>query len=346
MNGCTLNIPTWRGERQYLVSYYRMKVPKGKVLSLWSFSFPEKYPEIKKLMGPDPHLKWIVIGMVIFQVISAYYVQSLPWWAVITMSYLIAGSINHSMTLAIHDISHNVVFGNKYPLYNRLFGIFANLPIGFPMSISFKKYHIDHHRYQGADGYDVDLPTDFEGWFFHNTFTKIIWLFLQALFYAFRPFIVRPKPILKLEVLNLVVQVIFDVAVWYFTGWKGLLYLLVGSIISLGLHPISAHFIAEHYMFDQGYETYSYYGPWNYVTFNVGYHMEHHDFPYIPGSRLPEVKKIAGEFYDNLPQHTSWFRVIWDFLFDPNMGPYSRVKRKQGQMPSEVISSDVPIMNT
>ena len=27
-----------------------------------------KYPQVKKLMGPDPNLKWIVTGMVIAQV--------------------------------------------------------------------------------------------------------------------------------------------------------------------------------------------------------------------------------------------------------------------------------------
>ena len=81
-------------------------------------------------------------------------------------------------------------------------------------------------------------------------------------------------------------------------------------------------------MFEKGYETYSYYGPWNYLTWNVGYHVEHHDFPYIPGSRLPEVKRIASEFYDDLPQHDSWSSVIWEFLFNPSCGPYGRIKRE------------------
>lgn len=59
------------------------------------------------------------------------------------------------------------------------------------------------------------------------------------------------------------------------------------------------------------------------------YHNEHHDFPAVPGSRLPEVKRIASEFYDNMPQHTSWCRVIYDFIMDPAVGPYARIKRKQ-----------------
>jgi len=41
-----------------------------------------------------------------------------------------------------------------------------------------------------------------------------------------------------------------------------------------------------------------------------------------------QVKKIAAEYYDNLPYHQSWIRVLWDFVFDDSIGPYSRVKRK------------------
>ncbi|KAG1972542.1 sphingolipid delta(4)-desaturase/C4-monooxygenase DES2 [Pimephales promelas] len=287
-----------------------------------------KYPEIKSLMGHDPQLKWVVSGMVLTQLLACYMVHELSWKWVLFWAYAFGGCINHSLTLAIHDISHNVAFGTKKARWNRWFAMFANLPIGLPYSASFKKYHIDHHRYLGGDGLDVDIPTDLEGWFFCTPSRKVLWLFLQPLFYALRPLIVNPKPVTRLEMLNAVVQFVVDIIIYYFWGLKPIVYLIAGSILCMGLHPISGHFIAEHYMFMKGHETYSYYGPLNLITFNVGYHMEHHDFPSIPGSKLPEVKRIAAEYYDSLPQHTSWMRVLWDFVFDDTIGPYARIKRQ------------------
>ncbi|XP_028652202.1 sphingolipid delta(4)-desaturase/C4-monooxygenase DES2-like [Erpetoichthys calabaricus] len=287
-----------------------------------------KHPEIKSLMGPDPNLKWIVTAMVLTQIVACYLVKDLPWKWLIFWSYAFGGCINHSLTLAIHDISHNVAFGNKDAKWNRFFGIFANLPIGAPYSVGFKKYHIDHHRYLGGDGLDVDIPTDLEVRLFCTPFRKVIWLFLQPLLYVLRPLCVNPKPISQMEIVNTAIQLAFDLLIFWLCGLKSVVYLVAGSILCMGLHPISGHFIAEHYMYLKGYETYSYYGPLNWITFNVGYHMEHHDFPSIPGSRLPEVRKIAPEFYDNLPQHSSWIRVLWDFVFCDSIGPFSRIKRE------------------
>ena len=308
----------------------------------------EKYPEIKKLMGVDRELKYIVSALVIFQIVSCYYIGKLSYWWILLLAYCLGGVINHSLTLAIHEISHNVIFGNYYPLANRLFGIWANVPIGIPMATAFKYYHVEHHRYLGVDNYDTDLPTQWEGMFFRNTPLKILWMILQPLFYAFRPMVVRPKPVTGLLFVNAVVQLVFNVLICYCCGFKSMFYLLIGTLLSMGLHPMAGHFIAEHYVFDRGYETYSYYGIWNKLTFNVGYHMEHHDFPYVPGSRLPEVRRIALEFYDPLPKHHSWVKVIWDFLFDDRLGPYSRMKRNHAdtfgarKLTNSTLSAETP----
>ena len=257
------------------------------------YVFSGKYPEMKKLMGHDPRFKFIVTALVLTQFIMCFCVSEASWISVIVLAYCIGGTINHSLSLAIHEISHNLAFGHNYPLANRMIGLIANLPIGVPISISFRKYHLEHHRYQGDVEKDVDIPSLIEGKLFYNTFTKFLWVLLQPVFYCFRPLMVRPKPVQFLEVINFLIQLSFDFLVWYTLGVKSLVYLVSGSLLATGLHPMAGHFISEHYMFKEGHETYSYYGPLNLLTWNVGYHNEHHDFPSIPGSRLPQVNGTA-----------------------------------------------------
>lgn len=74
-------------------------------------------------------------------------------------------------------------------------------------------------------------------------------------------------------------------------------------------------------------ETYSYYGPLNIITYNVGYHNEHHDFPAVPWTKLPALHTLAKGFYVELPHHRSWVAVMWQFIWDEGVGLKCRVKR-------------------
>src|SRR5207342_2932808 len=75
-------------------------------------------------------------------------------------------------------------------------------------------------------------------------------------------------------------QAAFDVAIIMLFGWKAFFFLLISFFFSVGLHPLGARWIQEHYLtLDEDQETYSYYGPLNTLAFNVGYHNEHHDSP-------------------------------------------------------------------
>ena len=243
-------------------------------------------------------------------------------------AYTVAGFFNHAILIALHETAHNTPFPHSKQLQNKLFSIFINLPIGVPCAVAFKKYHRDHHKYLGHDGFDPDLPTEMEAKLFANSVSKFVWVLFQGFFYSIRPLIVRPLPVQPMEALNVTVQILFDIFVFMYLGPKSLMYMIIGSFLGMGLHPMAVHFISEHYMFKNGFETYSYYGPLNHFTFNVGYHNEHHDFPNIPCSLLPKVREIAPEFYDNLPSHNSWTSVLFDYIFDPAIGPYTRIKRK------------------
>lgn len=87
--------------------------------------------------------------MVVIQVASCYVVKDLSWPILLLAAYSFGGVINHSMTLAIHEISHSLAFGHSRPKANRALAIFGNLIIGVPTAVTFKRYHLDHHRYQG-----------------------------------------------------------------------------------------------------------------------------------------------------------------------------------------------------
>ena len=74
-------------------------------------------------------------------------------------------------------------------------------------------------------------------------------------------------------------------------------------------------------------ETYSYYGPFNIIAFNVGYHNEHHDLPSVPWNHLRAIRSGAPEMYNSLVHHTSWTRLLLKFVFDPRLCLFSRVAR-------------------
>ena len=183
---------------------------------------------------------------------------------------------------------------------------------------------------QGVDGGDVDLPTLLEASYVAGFAAKMVWGLLYLIIYGVRPLLVRPKPANLQDLLNWVLVLGFDAAVLYFWGVKSMVYLLIGSLLGGSmLHPMAGHLIAEHYMFEKGQETYSYYGPLNAISYNVGYHNEHHDFPQIPQTRLHRLREIAPEYYANLRSHSSWCWVIWAFLTDPTIGPWTRMHRPE-----------------
>jgi sphingolipid delta-4 desaturase len=292
-----------------------------------------EHPEIKRLYGPCPRTKYICAALVVAQLATAYALKDASWWWIVVVAYVFGGLLNQALLLAIHELSHNLAF--QKPWANRVFAVFINLPVGVPVAETFRYYHLLHHVHQGHERLDTDLPTELEGRLVRGRLGKLIWLFGQGFAYALRPLFVHPKRPSAAEVANVAIQLAFNAAIFHFWGGKALAYLPISSLIVMGLHPIAGHYISEHYVFREGQETYSYYGPLNRIAFNVGYHNEHHDFPYIPGSRLAELKRIAPEYYEPLFHHRSWTNTLWQYLTRPNLGGYSRVKRRDsGPSPS------------
>ena len=300
------------------------------------------HPEVTKLCGPEPLTKYLVVLVVLLQIYCAYALSSIPIlsWRFFMTAYIVGATANQNLFLSIHEISHNLAFRSASA--NRAIAILANLPIGIPYSASFRPYHLTHHKSLGVDGLDADLPTPLEAIFLDSLLGKAFFCTFQILFYAIRPMFVYQVPLTKVHFANIVVQLAFDACLVRACGANALVYLILSSFLAGSLHPCAAHFIAEHYVFDAPAtvskqpsnvpipETYSYYGGLNFLTYNVGYHNEHHDFPAVPWSRLPSLHKIAKEFYEPLPHHKSWTLVLWKFILDKQVGLWCRVKRAEG----------------
>lgn len=298
----------------------------------------KKYPHVNKLTGHEPLTKWISLGVVALQFTIAYLLRNtypLSWKFLLT-AYWIGAFASQNCFLCIHELSHNLGF--KKPIHNKLFAIIANLPIGIPYSASFQPYHQLHHKFLGDEVYDTDIPTYFEAMVLSNVLGKAFFATFQILFYALRPMFITQIEFTYIHLLNVIIQFCADYLIVKYLGWYSMFYFLISSFLAGSLHPTAGHFVAEHYVFNppKDYklfeskpptETYSYYGILNIFTWNVGYHTEHHDFPFIAWSKLPELRKQAPEFYENLPIHKSWSWIIVDFIFNYDVTIYNRVKR-------------------
>ena len=291
------------------------------------------HPEVKQLFGHEWRSKYLCTFLLIIpQIFLSVYTVDFSWPTYLFVAYVFGATITQALFLAIHELAHNLFF--KSPLHNRLFSMVANWPIGIPYTIPFRGYHLEHHKFQGVDGVDTDVPSYFEAQHIRGPLSKTAWACCQILTYALRPMFIKAQDITAMHVTNWAVQIAFDAAMLYAFGWRPLAYMVLCILLAGGLHPCAGHFISEHYVFphlDEKQETYSYYGPLNWLTWNVGYHNEHHDFPSVPWSRLPLVTQIAPEFYSDLPQCYSWPGTVLRYIFDDAISPFSRVKKRRDE---------------
>lgn len=97
-------------------------------------------------MGREPLTILLVIAVTLTQITVAYLLRNTPVlsFKFLFVAYAVGGTLNQNAFLSIHDITHNLAFRGVGP--NRLFAMFANLPIGVPFAMLFKRYHSEHHR--------------------------------------------------------------------------------------------------------------------------------------------------------------------------------------------------------
>eukprot|EP00584_Thalassiosira_punctigera_P005641 CAMPEP_0172529366 /NCGR_PEP_ID=MMETSP1067-20121228/3465_1 /TAXON_ID=265564 ORGANISM="Thalassiosira punctigera, Strain Tpunct2005C2" /NCGR_SAMPLE_ID=MMETSP1067 /ASSEMBLY_ACC=CAM_ASM_000444 /LENGTH=399 /DNA_ID=CAMNT_0013313407 /DNA_START=143 /DNA_END=1342 /DNA_ORIENTATION=- len=293
----------------------------------------KNHPSIKPLLGSkNPMSAVYIVGLVLIQVAFASYFDwrhnyNVPGPVGLTtelllVSYTFGAVVTHGLWVLVHECCHHLVFKTRW--LNRVFNLICNIPMVIPMSVGFCVFHMPHHTHLGDLERDADIALPIEAWFLGGgALRRLMWQALYPLILGLRSQLNRYASQLWKQsawtpwaLPQFLVQTAF-VTSWYHghqQSWHGLRYMLLSCYFSIGPHPLGVRWIQEHYVVEEGQETYSYYGPLNKVAFNIGYHNEHHDFPTVPYNELPKLTNAAPEAYDTLRSHSSWIRLWWEFL--------------------------------
>jgi len=299
----------------------------------------KKHPEIKKLYGKDnmsAAYSVVIVSIVYALAYGVYEFSKSPHameypklfiFEIFLLGYCVGAVLDHALWVLIHEFGHDLGFESE--TLNSLFMCISNLPHILPTASSFKFYHKLHHISLNETYADPDMPSPWEAKFFGNTiFGKMLWILLFSVMQLFRASRGPMMPITLELVFNYILSFSVNISFFYHFGRYAFMFMMVSAFFAIGLHPLGARWIAEHYAVHPDQETYSYYGFINKIAFNIGYHNEHHDFPQsVPWSRLPELTDQANDFYEPLYKHDSYLKVLWNFFTDTEFTLHTRVVR-------------------
>jgi sphingolipid 4-desaturase/C4-monooxygenase len=311
----------------------------------------KSHPEIKDLFGHDPTTACWCLLAAGTQLALALAVSYGPWWLMLLAAYFVGSSINIMLFQLGHECVHGLVF--KRQSWNRLLFTITTLPMFLSGHHTWWPEHLVHHTDMGAKKDFITRRRTFflstratSPLFLPYSLIMLVLQLLRSsvglVMYVCSSLLRgRLKPgRLTLAVLtdeHLVsgyekdgytwwavayplINLAFCTAVFLFGGWLSVGYLLLSQAFFTGfLHPYCLGWVLgiSHFHGARCYQpTASHYG-WlvNLASFNAGYHTEHHDLMTIPWRRMPKLRAMAPEFYDNLETIPSYTWLALQFVF-------------------------------
>jgi len=309
------------------------------------------HPEVKSLFGNDPTTSLWCLAAASLQIGLAWAVSFGPWWLMLLAAYFIGSSINIVLFQLGHECVHGLVF--KRQSWNRALFTLTTLPMFLSGHHTWWHEHLVHHTDMGAKKDFISRRRSFflttrltSPLFIPYSMFMLAMQMLRSIF-GLGLYLVELIFCGRLRPSNRTLAVLADEhlvsgyekdghvswAVWYplvnlttcgalflVGGWQSLAYLFASQAFFTGfLHPYCLGWVLgiSHFHGAKAYQpTASHYG-WlvNLVSFNAGLHVEHHDLMTIPWRRLPALRKMAAEYYDNLETIPSYTWLALRFVF-------------------------------
>lgn len=283
-----------------------------------------EFPQVSKLYGTDNRTQWYAYALIALQAWLAW-LASGSYTRALALSVLIGPFVGNGILCLIHEATHFLVF--QKASHNRILALLTNSVMVIPIAEIFRQHHHRHHQRLGDDSGDVDVPTPAEIKFVGNSaLRKALWLAFNMIILPIRSLSRLPVEVDAFIIANWVVCIGVG-AFTLFTSRPAFVFLILSTLNSQGLHPANTRQVQRHvYDGDAAMRdappgtlrpgTYSYYGPVNLLTLNVGYHIEHHDFCAIPWTRVQELRRIAGDkWYPDTNAHRGrGVRELFNFV--------------------------------
>jgi sphingolipid delta-4 desaturase len=273
------------------------------------------HADIASLSGHNAWTSFAVIAVACGQLGVAVALRHAPWYVIGAAAYLVGAVFAHALGVLIHECAHNLVLASSTG--NKALSIVANVPLVLPGAIDFRHKHLLHHRRLGeGERRDFQRPVSRgAAWVGSSPLRKIVWLAFGSLLFPRGHVEGTPTSVDAWEVANVAAMFVVLVPFTILFGPGALAYLALSGLLAFGPHPLGVRGYGEHVAARVGQPTSSYYGPFNLVAFNVGHHVEHHDFPAVPWNRLPQLTERAREHYATLGHVGSWIGLFLRYIF-------------------------------
>lgn len=262
-------------------------------------------------------------------------------WAV-----LLAATVGAFCAYALQQLTHESCH-TQHRRITRFLALVGDLTLGTSgpnFYVYYYQYHIPHHAHTGDAG-DPDITMHghwavVPKWAARTRIGRFLWLSLFAIF-TFEILVIEhligriPQPRMTLKNRRLVILLLAKYAgmglAFALGGIWCLLYFRLAAAFSLGAfgHPYAGFWLMQHLSVARnGFQpTVSYAGSgiWNWLTLGELYHVEHHDFPWIPLTRIRDVRRIAPEYYRDLCVVPSVWRLTWEWISHTDGTPWMDV---------------------
>ena len=307
-----------------------------------------RYPEIRKLTSLPAIIYTMLMSVLVLLhlgigiMIAAYAHTDTAWFWTIVLAATIGAFFTFALQQLTHEFSH--IKRNRLQIAPVLLADLMVGTTGPNYTAYYFKAHMHHHTNTGKDG-DPDLYyhsewADPPQWAARSRLTRLLWITVFGLFTFEVLFLGHvlgkaPRPRMSIRNKGLMLTLLGKYGFMGLTLWFGgfwcFLYFRLAAGFSLGAfaHPYSGFWLMQHAaMARNGFQpTLSYSGSriWHWLNLGELYHIEHHDFPWVPFTKIEAVRRIAPEYYQSCHVITSVWRLTWDWLSHTDGSPWSDV---------------------